>query len=499
MKAPVSPQLKIGVSGQTQTYDTALPYLHVDNPTNARIRFDNGMTVGPYTLNAVISLPSTTGSYSVDTSDISYPNVGIFTNAQISTWLTDEERPQPGVSYAPTTIINSGNINATISNASIAVTQSGVWSVTISNATLNITGTVSISSGTVNATISNASIAVTQSGSWSVTISNATLTITGTVAISSGNVNAQITNASITVVTNQNTTLSVATGLAAITTLSVVATPFPLVRGQRISLLSGANQQDVVLSQPAQAGATTLNVLSFTPIVNFPIGTFVLFALPIHLNVGAPSGNPATTLSAGFVAGQAKFTPVDPSIFAPGQIVTFNSLTNAAGNIGFVKSVNNDGTVTMTSNFLNPANAGDAVIIVQSVGILGQPTGVSSRTRGWDATGFSSPGAGNKAEVDFAAIVGKSYVMAFAEGEVVSTVAAADGATFDAGIAAPSIRAASGTEAIVGSTWTLSRQNIAINGGINTLVKANFVTAPQNASNVQMVSAACYIILGEPV
>lgn len=157
MKAPVSPQLKVGIAGQTQTYDTALPYLHVDNPTNARIRFDNGMTVGPYTLAAVISLPSTTGSYQVDTSDISYPNVGIFPGAQISTWLTDEEHPQPGVSYAPTTIINSGTINATITG-NVGITGTVNTNISSQSANVNVQfpspQQVTINSGTVNATIS---------------------------------------------------------------------------------------------------------------------------------------------------------------------------------------------------------------------------------------------------------------------------------------------------------------------------------------------------------
>lgn len=275
------------------------------------------------------------------------------------------------ISGTPTVAI-SGTPTVTIGNTPAVTVNSGT--INIGNTPTVILGAGTASVGSISAIGSTVTVAGT------INIGNTpSVSISGTPTVNIGNSpSVNVANATIVVSANQHVTLSSATGVAAISTLSVTALPYPLVRGQKLTLVSGANNQDVTLAVAAQAGATSLSVQAFTPAVNFPIGTFVIFAVPIHLNVGSPTANPVTTLKSGFAAGQAVFTPTDASIFQPGQVLMFNSITAGNSNVGFVKSVNNDGTVTMTMNFTNAMNAGDAVVVLDQIAVLGQPVAVAT-------------------------------------------------------------------------------------------------------------------------
>jgi len=218
---------------------------------------------------------------------------------------------------------------------------------------------------------------------------------------------------------------------------------------------------------------------------------------------GSVSIMPSTVLTAAAASGQAKITPQHQSIFFPGAIINLNPIVSGVtGFIGFVKSVNADGTVTLTSNLLANYQIGDALNVLGAVGIFGQPIGTSTRHRTWDVQGFAQPGAGIQAILTFAAVAGKQYEIEVATGHYVSVVAAADGAGFEVlqpGGVTIYWREVTGTQAVIGSTDHAGSERMAIPFPTGVAAQIAFALAPQNASNQQSVHGGGYLVSGEPV
>jgi len=110
----------------------------------------------------------------------------------------------------------------------------------------------------------------------------------------------------VTVSPNACTTkLTSATGVSPITTLSVTALVNGLANGSTMTLgYGGATPQTVTLNAIANAGNTSLTVVSFTPSANFPIGTDVV-AIPLVTD--NPSSVSGTVDSGALSAGAFTF------------------------------------------------------------------------------------------------------------------------------------------------------------------------------------------------
>ncbi len=375
------------------------------------------------------------------------------------------------------------------------VSISGTPSVSISGTPTVILGGGSASIGSISAIGSTVTVAgtinigntpaVTISGTPAVTISSGTVSISGSVVV---NVN----NTTLVVSSNQHTTLTTAlTNGVAVAALAVAALAFPLVPGQRLTLVSGANTQNVSLVNAAPAGAVSLVVVSFTPNFSYPIGASVIFGTAIHANIGSTAINPATTLTAGSATGQAIFTPADLSIFYVGGLVVFVSVTGGTGYTGFVKSVNNNGTVTLTVNFAVAFNANDAVLVVGAVGVFASPIAANVRPRSWDGAGSNAPGAGLKATFTLAAVVGSRYVITMATGFIFAG-AAIEADTFDLNLGALQAFAAL-------NAWPLSVKTgwdvLSHNGALGAAATVRFAAAPA-AGNQQAVNIGAYLVPG---
>src|SRR2546430_31272 len=87
------------------------------------------------------------------------------------------------------------------------------------------------------------------------------------------------------------TKLTVASGTSPITTLSVQALVNGLANGSTMTLgYGGATPQTVTLNAIANAGNTSLTVVSFTPSANFPIGTDIVAIPSVTDNPSSVSG-----------------------------------------------------------------------------------------------------------------------------------------------------------------------------------------------------------------
>lgn len=97
------------------------------------------------------------------------------------------------------------------------------------------------------------------------------------------------------------TKLTAATGVSPITTLSVTALINGLANGSTMTLgYNGATPQTVTLNAIANAGNTSLTVVSFTPSANFPIGTDIVAIPSVTDNPSSVSGTvDSGALSAG--------------------------------------------------------------------------------------------------------------------------------------------------------------------------------------------------------
>ena len=78
-------------------------------------------------------------------------------------------------------------------------------------------------------------------------------------------------------------TIATATGTSPVTSLSTTALTIAVASGATVRLLSGANTQEFTTSASAAVGATSIAVVSESPILSFPIGTYVLVPNPVTI------------------------------------------------------------------------------------------------------------------------------------------------------------------------------------------------------------------------
>jgi len=75
-------------------------------------------------------------------------------------------------------------------------------------------------------------------------------------------------------------TISTATGTSPVTSLAVTALTIAVASGATVRLLSGSDTQEFTASAIANVGATSISVVSESPVISFPIGTYVLAPNP---------------------------------------------------------------------------------------------------------------------------------------------------------------------------------------------------------------------------
>lgn len=167
--------------------------------------------------------------------------------------------------------------------------------------------------------------------------------------------------------------LSVASGAGATTSLSVQALVNGLANGSTATLgYNGATPQTITLNATASAGNTTLTVVSFTPSVNFPIGTDIC-AIPSvtdnpssvsgtvdsgALSAGAFTFNATTGLGNRNVVIVATITGTSGNAGTYSEAYTGNNATIATGTTfshiiipGFVLNSSTNETLTLTEKF----------------------------------------------------------------------------------------------------------------------------------------------------
>lgn len=151
------------------------------------------------------------------------------------------------------------------------------------------------------------------------------------------------------------TKLTAATGTSAITSLSVQALTVGLANGSTLTLgYNGATPQTVTLNATASAGQTTLTVVSFTPSVNFPIGTDIVAIPSVTDNPSSVSGS----VDSGALAGGA-FTFNATTGLGNRNVVIVGTETGTSGNAGTYTEAytSNNGTIgtgTTASHIIIP-------------------------------------------------------------------------------------------------------------------------------------------------
>lgn len=129
-----------------------------------------------------------------------------------------------------------------------------------------------------------------------------------------------------------STKLTAATGTSPITTLSVTALPAAIANGATMTLgYNGSNPTTVTINNSGgyAAGATSLTVNSFTPAINFPIGTDLVAIPSVTDNPSSVSG----TVDSGALSSGA-FTYNATTGLGNRNVViqcTFNGSTGNAG------------------------------------------------------------------------------------------------------------------------------------------------------------------------
>src|SRR5712672_3354022 len=126
------------------------------------------------------------------------------------------------------------------------------------------------------------------------------------------------------------TKLTSATGVSPITTLSVTALINGLANGLTMTLgYNGATPQTVTLNAIANAGNTSLTVVSFTPSANFPIGTDIVAIPSVTDNPSSVSG----TVDSGALSAGA-FTYNATTGLGNRNVVIVATITGTSGNAG---------------------------------------------------------------------------------------------------------------------------------------------------------------------
>jgi len=126
------------------------------------------------------------------------------------------------------------------------------------------------------------------------------------------------------------TKLTSATGVSPITTLSVTALINGLANSSTMTLgYNGATPQTVTLNAIANAGNTSLTVVSFTPSANFPIGTDIVAIPSVTDNPSSVSG----TIDSGALSAGA-FTYNATTGLGNRNVVIVATIVGTSGNAG---------------------------------------------------------------------------------------------------------------------------------------------------------------------
>ncbi|MHB8313031.1 MAG: phage tail fiber protein [Candidatus Dormibacteria bacterium] len=78
-------------------------------------------------------------------------------------------------------------------------------------------------------------------------------------------------------------TISTATGTSPVTALAVTALTIAVASGATVRLLSGSDTQEFTTSAAAAVGATSIAVVSESPVISFPVGAYVLVPNPVTI------------------------------------------------------------------------------------------------------------------------------------------------------------------------------------------------------------------------
>lgn len=145
-----------------------------------------------------------------------------------------------------------------------------------------------------------------------------------------------------------STTLTSATGTSAITTLSVAALPAAIANGATMTIgYGGGTTQTVTINNSGgySAGATSLTVTSFTPSINYPIGTALVAIPSVTDNPSSVSG----TVDSGALSSGA-FTYTATSGTGNRTVAIVATLTGTTGNAGNYTECYTSNAGTIASN-----------------------------------------------------------------------------------------------------------------------------------------------------
>ena len=142
------------------------------------------------------------------------------------------------------------------------------------------------------------------------------------------------------------TKLSVASGTSATTSLSVTALINGLANGSTMTIgYNGTNPTTITLNATASAGNTTLTVVSFTPAINFPIGTDIVGIPSVTDNPSSVSGSAATSALA-----SGAFTYNATTGLGNRNVVIVGTITGTTGNAGTYSGAYTSNAATIASN-----------------------------------------------------------------------------------------------------------------------------------------------------
>jgi len=145
-----------------------------------------------------------------------------------------------------------------------------------------------------------------------------------------------------------STTLTSATGTSPITTLSVAALPAAIANGATMTIgYGGGTTQTVTINNSGgySAGATSLTVNSFTPSINYPIGTALVAIPSVTDNPSSVSG----TVDSGALSSGA-FTYNATTGTGNRNVVIVATLTGTTGNAGNYTEAYTSNAGTIASN-----------------------------------------------------------------------------------------------------------------------------------------------------